>query len=448
MTLHTCLSLFLFAPVALASPTLLTLEGSIERAQTEGTPVLHAQNNDNAAAVSLVKGYAQFLPNLQGTFSFGYEKGNKFYTVGAPAVFNTENYGFNYQLTSTLNIFNGLADWASLKAAIERRDFATLTLARAKQLIALDVAQSFLQVLLDRKIVAIHQSALDASKAQEALVAKQVEVGSGKPSDLASARAQTSQNQSLVLSALNQVRTDLLLLVQKLRLNVKDDYEIKEPKLNAVSTIDSKYANEDDLIDEALANRADLKAAKRNATAAEWDVTNAASGYWPTLNAQFALYSNARELIIDSSGGVNYVPPVQTNLFTQLGNNNYYDITLNLSWNIFDQWTTPRNVAVANATARNLRVDAGDQERQVTVDVRKGLLDYKTASALMDSTAAGAQSAEEAYNLVKGRFDAGIVNFSELQLAQSTLVAAQSAKEQAVVSLELKKRALDTAIGR
>lgn len=449
MTFRTCFSLFLFAPaLALASPTILTLEGSIERAQTAGTSVLQAQNNDNAAAVSLVKGYAQFLPNLQGALAFGYEKGNKFFSSGPPAVFKTESFGFNYQLTSTLNIFNGLSDWASLQSVIHRKEFASLSLARAKQLIALDVAQSFLQVMLDRKIVAIHQSALQASRAQEALVTKQVEVGSGKPSDLASARAQTASNQSLVLSAQNQVRTDMLILTQKLRLDIAGDYDIEEPTLNPSSTIDKSYVNEDELITEALAKRADLRAAQRNAMAAKWDVTTAASGYWPTLNAQFALYSNSRELITDSSNGVNYVPATQDGLFTQLGNNNYYDITLNLSWNIFDQWTTPRNVALADATARNLRIDACDQERQVMVDVRKGLLDYRTASSLIDSTGAGAKSALEAYNLVKGRLDAGIVNFAEFQLAQATLVSAQSAKEQAIISFELKKRALDTALGR
>jgi outer membrane protein len=427
---------------------MLTLEKCVELATTTTTTVLQAQNLDTAAGAELIKGYAQFLPNLQAFATFGYEGGHKFFATTTPTVLTTSTYGLSYQISTTLNLFNGLADFAALQSAINRREYATLTLRRAKQLITLDVTQSFLQVMLDRKLIAIAQSAYDASKSQLELIKQKLDLGSENMANYASQQAQTQTNQTLLLSAQNQAKTDVLLLLQKLRLDVTKDYELQEPAQSESAALDSQYASEVNLIALALENRADLRGARRTASAAEWGITSAQAGFWPTLYTQFALNSNARTLLTQTDGVNNYVPPTQKSLFTQLGAHHYFDLTINLSWNIFDQWTTPQNVARATATARNARIDAFDRERQVEVEVRRGLLDYQTAARLVESTTLGASAAQQAYNLVRGRFDEGISNFTDVQVSQATLVSAQSAKAQAVINFVLKQRALETALGR
>jgi outer membrane protein len=441
--------LLLAAKVSFAGSVSLTLEDSIDMAIKGATTVLEAQNNDRAAGADLLKGYLQFLPSLQGQASFGYQNGNIFYYSTVPvATVSTVNWGPSFELSCTLNIFKGFADFDTLKSAAATKEFTSMTVKRAKQLIALDVAQSFLQTVLDRKLVDIAKGNLQASVARQQLIQEQLNVGIANPADFASQEAQTKANETQLNSAINQEQVDRLLLVQKLRINMRDEYDLVEPHLNENPVINPEYSEEQKLIDIALANRADLRGARKTAEAAKWNLNASYAPFFPQIDFQIDLFDLGRILNVQVVNGVNALPASQTPLASQLGTNFYYNLGINLTWDLFDGWTTPANVAHATAIERNARIDAVDRERQVELDVRQGVSNYKTAAAVLESTRAGLIAQQKAYDLVNGRYENGIANFTDIQVAQANLVAAQSARAQAVVNFELQRRAIETALGR
>jgi outer membrane protein TolC len=130
-------------------PIVLTLSDSVARALDAATAVLKAQIADRLAAEQLLQGYAQFLPNFDAAGGYSKARGLTYVTVGPPTLIDSRNRGYNYQLTSVLNLFSGFSDYGSFKNVLAGRKAAAQTLERSRQEIVFDVAQAYLQVQLD-----------------------------------------------------------------------------------------------------------------------------------------------------------------------------------------------------------------------------------------------------------------------------------------------------------
>jgi outer membrane protein len=427
--------------------TQLTLDQSIQIAIKLATAALKARNDDQAAGFQLLQGYGQFLPTLAVSGTFNYQSGRLFLTTGAPTSITTENFGPSYQVISTLNIFNGLGDLSALRSALANKSYTELSLKRARQQVSLDVAQSYLQVILDRQIVKIANKNLASSQARQDLLEEQTRVGVRNLSDLFRQQAQTSLAESYVISSNNKERTDELLLLRKLRLNLDHNFILEEPLLEKATVENMKYSNEAQLLKIALENRSDFEAAQKSAESAKWAIATTAASYYPRLDLGFNLLSNARTLSNQLVNGTDQVPSFQDSLLNQLGNNVSYTVGLNLSWSIFDHWSTRASVARAKTNSDNLEIDAVDRQKQVMAEVRQAFGDYRTALQQLDTTKHGLVAAEKAYEVVKGRYEVGSASFVDLITAQTTLVQAESARAQAVISFALQTRTMENVLG-
>jgi outer membrane protein len=137
--------------------------------------VLKARSAAELSGTQLLQAYLQFLPDLDASAAYGYQKGTIYYTQAQPTTVATTNRGGTYQLASSLNLFNGFSDSAGFRSSSQRKKAADLSLYRAEQQIAFDVTQAYLQVLLDRQLVKIDESNLDASRQREVLLDNQAQ---------------------------------------------------------------------------------------------------------------------------------------------------------------------------------------------------------------------------------------------------------------------------------
>jgi outer membrane protein len=428
-------------------PSKLDLEQSIKIALDDATAVLRAKNNLDAAGSQMIQGYAQFLPNVSLVGNYGYQAGKVYVTTEIPTIINTRNWGPSYQVVSDLNLFNGLSDLAALKASLARKDASELTLKRAEQQISVDVAQSYLQVILDQEIVLIARKNLASSQARQKLLEEQTRVGVRNLADLFRQQAETASDESYLISSENKERSDQLLLIRKLRLDVNKNYVLARPTLEEHPASNEKYDNESEMIKIALDNRADYHASQRTADAANQDVKSARAGFLPKLDLQFDLLSYARYISSQNALGVTEVPPSQESFGNQLGNQVSYTIGLALTWNIFDRWVTPANVSRTRAIADNAEVDSVDSEKQVEDEVRQALGDYRAALQQLDSTQSGLLAAQKAYEVMQGRYEVGSASFVDLITAQATLVQAESARAQALIGFALQTRVMENVLG-
>ena len=163
------------------TPTRLTLEQCITIALERATPLKKADNNLSLQGADVLQRYGSFLPRL--TFSAGYTpvQQQKSYTTLSgttpPTLLTTESDALSMQLTTSLNLFNGFGDMAALQAALNRRDAARLSVARARETVVYDVTQAYYQALLDRELLLIARENLQASRDQLTLTERQYQAG-------------------------------------------------------------------------------------------------------------------------------------------------------------------------------------------------------------------------------------------------------------------------------
>ena len=424
----------------------LTLADCIRMGIDSATQVLYSQNTVAQNGISVLNAYGQFLPDLGFNSAYTFNGGKNLLTTGSPTLISSRQNILNYQLLTTVNIFNGLNDISALKSATASKSAAELNLSRAKQQIAFDITQSYLQLMLDRHIIIYAQQDLNASLAREAQLSALVDVGRRARSDLYQQQAQTSSDKLFMIDAVQKVKNDKIALLRKIRITQPDRYELAEVPKDS-SELGTDYQNIEDLIHKATNQRPDYLATIDNIKAADWTIRQYQSGYYPKLNLFAGLISNGGYLNMLYVNGTDALTVPQQPLGQALFGQVYGTLGLNLSWKIFDKFITRHNVQYGRISRSNAEISRDDLSFQIASDIRQAYNDYVAALQQIETSRTGLIAANEAYNAVKGRYDIGSANFIEVSNAQAVLLQAGVNKEQAFIKLSLQKKVIDYLVG-
>jgi outer membrane protein len=453
-----CLSLSFFslsiAAQSSQSVETLTLEKSVRIAITNSVAVLQAKGNYELTGAQVLQAYGQFLPSLSA--SVGYtpialnQRINPTTLPGGVVIFPLfaqRTTGLNFNIVSSLNLFNGLADQAGLQQALSNNRGSEYTLTRAKQDIAFNVAQGYLQILLNQELLRISQENLKASQERLRQLQEQTRLGSRAIADLYQQEAQKAADELAVIRADNTLRNSKLALLRQLRLEPTKEYEFVQPATDT-TMLDEQYKNEQALISAALESRSDVKGSQESVNANSWAVTQARSTYLPQLNLNFSFGSNGFNVLSQSIDGASVNPPALPSLLSQVGNQLGYSLGLQLSWTLFDRFSTNLRQQQAEITFQNSQLAYEDLKIRVAVEVKQALGDYNAAISQLESTRRGLVSAEKAFETVQKRYEVGSATFVEVITAQAALVQAQSNRAQAVFNFTFQKKILEYFLGK
>jgi outer membrane protein len=424
----------------------LSLSDCIGIALQNSTAVLKGNNDVALAGTQVLAAYGQYLPNLQAAGGYNYNLGNNYYGSTGPYLAYTARSAYNYQLTSSLNIFTGYYNYSNFKAAKLNRNAAELTLERAKQEIELDITQGYLQVVLDRKIVVLDSNNLNTSLERENQLQALSDVGRVARTDLYQQQAQTSSDKLLLINSQSRLKNDKILLLQKLRIDSVESYEIDDMAIDDGADA-ARYGDVGALVQEGLKSRVDLKSADLNVQAGEWNIKKFHSGYLPVVSVGGGLYNNGASFNALTVNGVDELPSSQTSQLTQLYKNTYGLVGVSAIWNIFDRYATKSNVAAAKILTDNARIDKEDTRIGIVADIRMAHNDYINAVQQMETVGKGLDAAQEAFDAVNARYKQGATDFITESNAQQVLLQAQLNKIQASVSMLLQKKAIDFFTG-
>jgi outer membrane protein len=424
----------------------LSLSDCIGIALQNSTTVLKGNNDIAIAGTQVLAAYGQYLPNVVAAGGVNYNKGNNYYGSTGVALADQSRSAYNYQLTSSVNLFTGYFNYSSLKAAKLNQQIAGLSLERAKQAIELDITQSYLQLVLDRKIVYLDSNNLVVSLKREQQLTMQTDIGRTARTDLYQQQAQTSSDQLLLINARSRAGNDKILLLQKLRIDSSDNYEIEDLPIDDNADA-ARYGNAEALVQEGLGGRVDLRSAELNVQFSNWNIKKFRSGYLPVVSLSGGLFNDGGYFNSLSVNGVNELPPSQTSVFTQLYKNTYGLLGVNATWNIFDRYATKSNVAAARILADNARIDKEDTRIGIVTGIRMAHNDYINAVQQMETVGKGLVAAQQAFDAVNARYQQGATDFITESNSQQVLLQAEQNKIQAQVNMMLQKKAIDFFTG-
>ena len=393
----------------------------------------------------------------------------------------------NVGVGASLPLYDGGRVGAVARQARLEREAAAVGLDRTRQLVALDVAERFLQLLLDRELVRVQEGQLEASVATLARVTELVEAGARPRADLIAQEAVVAERRTALVEARGAVALDRVLLVQTVGLDPTGDYRFVGPSVDALDP--GPLALDDvgpdgvpelggpataELVAAARAARVDRRAQEVRIRAAEAAVAVARAAGRPSVDLQASVgtgYSSLQQQLVDpdaaqpvqpvtlEDGTQVFVggqplsfpvgsPALQTApFFDQFADNRSGAIGLSLTVPIFDRYTARRGVVEAQVAAEDARLALEGLDRQLAAEVQQAAVQAETARARAAAAAVQVGAAAEALRVERDRYELGAGTLYDVAQAQTRLAEAEAARAQAVYGLAFRTALLRLAVG-
>lgn len=451
---YLCIAAFFFffptiGATAQESGKKLSLSDCISIALEQATAAKKAGYNLKLQGADVLRSYGNFLPKVSVSAAYSPYALNRTYTqynYGDIARIRTESESIDLTLTTSLNLFNGFRDFASLQSALNRRDAAEFSLARARQTIAYDVTQAYFQVLMNRELLVIARENLLTSRDQLTLTDRQFQIGLKSITDLNQQQADTAESALNVIKSETRMQRSMLELLRRLQIDPQTKISL-EPSPEEIKGPVSSKLDIDSLATLALERRNDLKSRDHEANAAKWQITQARASWLPRLDLNFSVTTGGTGYIRQSINGSQETEYAFPPLSDQLGNSIGYSVALNLSWSLFDGFQTRYNVEAAKISHINQRLDYQDLQNNILIDLRQVAGDYNAAFTEIETAKVRLKAAESAFAGIKRKYELGAAGFVELSTARAALFNARSGLAQANFNLLLQKNILDFTTG-
>jgi outer membrane protein len=438
----------LHAPAVETLQKRLDLKECISIALKNATSVKKAENNLGLEGVAVLKSYGSFLPRVSSSASYVPRSINRAYGSNVSGNFGTlsttQSRTVALGLTTSLNLFNGLSDYAALQSAIDLKGSAGFTLQRARETIVFDVTQHYYQALLDQELLAIARENLKSSNDLLTLTDRQYQIGLKSLTDLYQQQAEVAGNALSAIKAENQSRKSRLELLRRLRLDPLAEISLEPVDTTSLESL-SPSVDTEKLALSSLKSRADLQAGRLQTEAARWQVRSASGSRLPKLDLVFSANTDGTSFLkYNNADFTGYYPPLSTQLKDGIG----YSVSLNFSWAIFDGFQTRYAVQTAKTNWLNRRLDYEELKDGIVLDLRQAVGDYHAAFTQIDASRASLRAAGSAFGAVQRKYELGAAGFVELSNARTTLFNAKSNMMQSTYNLALQKALLDYTSGR
>ncbi|MGA9406104.1 MAG: TolC family protein [Bacteroidota bacterium] len=416
-------------------PKKLTLKQSIEFALGRNVSVAQAQNNVDAAQSGVLAGYGGYLPSLSASGYWDREQTTEAFFSGVTFVHptTTTNY-FNTTASASWTIFNGFSREATLKKAIAGEQSTDNIFARTKQQIVNAVQGDYLTVLRNEQLVKVSEENLKRDQRELERITESQKVGTLAIADVYNEQSVVAADELSLIQAQNTYDESKADLIALIGLDASEDYQVADESVSqdiSQSELDDTtdtYQNMDQIRKTAIGSRPDYQSALELVRSAEADETSAKSRYYPGVSAGASYALNNTEI-------------------SNLTDNKGLSWGLNLSWSLFDNFLTNQNVQTAKVERMNAELNVLQTERNVSVDVKKALLNLESGRKQYTASIKSLQSAIQNQKVAEERYNLGAGTLVDLLTADAGLVNAEAGKINAAFNYIMSKMNLDLAVG-
>lgn len=440
--LSTVFVLFLFG---------FTLNLNAQKKWTLHECLLHALENNlqlkrealqtDIAKNNLRQSKLELLPSLGAGFDHQFNSGRSL---------NQESYSWendNFQQGSMgaqaqFNLFKGFKDINNIKYNELNLQFNMANLEKAKNDLSLNIAAGYLQVLYNKELLTMSENKLQVTALEVEKYIKLVEVGNAARGSLYEIQAQAALDKVDMTNARNNLTISLINLAQLLDLDTIKNFDIAEPTEMTLS--DLVLPDSIDVIfSEAVAQMPQIRGAEFQMKSAEKRLQIEKGGLLPTLDLSATYYSRYSETARDPQN------PNGTYSYTsQLDDNQYKQLGVNLSIPIFTKYATRTRINNAKIYYLDAKFNY-DQTLQILYkDVQQAHADAKAAMQNYLSRTEAVTASEENYKYNQQKFEVGIINSVDYNIAKNNFAQAQSDLLQAKYQYIFKMKILDFYRGK
>jgi outer membrane protein len=416
------------APRLIAQQREVTLTEAIRLAERVQPDVVQAQSDVRTAGAQRRNAWGAFLPSLTATSA-----GSDFFSEGASRIDpvtglltngNSTNRSFSTSLSASLDLFTGFRRGAEMRAARATQNQADASLVDARFQQALTTTNQFLDALAGAQLVSVREASVRRAEEQLKVSVNKLHAGSATRSDslrslvtLGTAQLNLIQSQiDLATAEANLAR----LIGQSGRVRAADDSAF----YRVVPAVDTQ-----EIRTEAESKSPRVQSAVAGAGAAQANLRASRSAYWPslTLGANTAWNGN------------------RANDYTLL---NQRQVSLALSWRLFDRFDRELAIAQRQASAEVADAKAADERLAVEAELTARLAELDAARSKIEITQTSVAAATEDLRVQQERYRLGASTIVDVLTSQEALNQAEVDVVNARFDYLRSKAQLEALIGR
>jgi len=396
--------------------------------------VLKANNELTALDATKQEAIMVFLPNLSANVRAARQEGQQFQLVeDGFEISNVQADRLSGGIDAQLSIFEGFSKIHQYSSSELDRRAQQNGVNRSKQVLVFNIAQAYLQILLDKELLSIAQQNVNNQQEQLKRIEGLVEAGIRPQADLFSQRATLKQLELEEIEAKNTYLLDKAGFSSLLQLEPFTVFELQSVENEQL--VGSELQSLESLYQTALISRYDLKQQQLITESSNLSIRRTRAAIYPSL---FAFYSYGTQF--SSLNDLSF----RDQLFDLYPNNT---VGLSLNIPIFSNFINKAAITRAKVTYNNNELDRQNLRRTIYEEVQNAYLNYTAAQQRVQVSTTAETAAEEAFSIQNERYNEGLANISELAIANQAYYDAQSGKKQAVYAAISQKIILSYQVG-
>lgn len=355
----------------------LSLKDAVSIALQRNVNIQKTVNNLNILEGNVTSAYGNFLPSVGASSGWNWsrtdDEGGSFnfmgFNINQPAT-TTESRSFSASLSSSWNLFDGLANYATLSRAKNNLESARYQLEKGKQDLVFQTISFYYDIINAHQLLILNESNVKWNKKNLETITERNKLGASTLADVYAQQVKLGNAELEYIRAQNNLEKAKSSLLYFLGLDVLDDYSF-EDKLSSAeeflidNEIVSSKAGINELVEKALQNRPDVKSAKLDLETAKLGITLARSGHYPSLRNSISYNMRANEI-------------------NKVLDNRTLTVGLTLDIPIFSGWNVSNRVQSAEVEHKNKELDLDDLTSLIKRNLQQVYLDYQAAEKRLE----------------------------------------------------------------
>ena len=427
-----------------ANLRVITIDEAISIALENNYSLKQAKNELDLAEDLIFSEKADFLPSVSASMNGSRTTGQQFiferFSEDLDPFVDVSSQSISGGMNANINLFNGFNNILTLKSSQSNKESREQQYERAKELVIFNTASRYLQVLLDKELLAIAKQNLETSTAQLEQVQAQVELGARPMVDLFNQEAQVANDELVVTQRENTLSLNSLLLIRQLEIDPLGAYDFVVPDLT-LNDLPWMDVNLRSLVNEALTTRSDILSAEASISSLRYQMQVTKNSLLPTLRASAGVSSRYSDQYSIGGAEVSF----SDQFFDQQVNR-----SLGLSFNVslFNNWNRMYSIQSSQVQLKNAELNLDNSKMQVIQEVSQAYNDYSSYVKQLEASEKSLVASERAFQTQQERYNLGASTLIELTQAQSSFVSAQSNYTQAMYNLIFQEKLLDFYLGK
>ncbi|MDR1372322.1 MAG: TolC family protein [Dysgonamonadaceae bacterium] len=395
------------------------LEECIDYATRNNLDLKTQSLNITAGNIKRDKAKLNYLPSLVFNTNSQYSAGRSLDPTTHSFVENT-NSTVNASLNFSTTLFDGMKRYNNYRKSLADLGVAQSDYETMKDDIALSVTMAYLNVLLNRKIIASVRSQIDISDTNVNRAKRLLEEGAFTDEKLQNLLVQRNNELYSLADAEGALKSSVINLCSLLNLHDYDFFDVKEDTIS----IDNSPPISD--VISAVGELPQMKSARYKIKSAEYDLRLARSDMFPDISLGAAMgssFSDARQQhLIDESGVVYRSYP----FINQMNDNRNSNISLSLSFPVFGFFQSNKNIALARHNIQFAQYEAEKTGNKLIDHIWSIYAEIETARKKYDVATSSVEKGKIALKYAGNKLENGTLTFADYSIEKENVMLAEA----------------------